>query len=111
MFTSLLHYTYNTMCTYYNDSVQYCTCVTHWSYCVLHCSHCVRTASPPGAQFPAGTELPHVPAPPGQSGVPPGEGCYECNVNAEGIPLERPLTLRNRRDTRNETRKVPILVS
>jgi hypothetical protein len=48
-------------------------------------------------------ELPHVPAPQGHDGVPPGEGCYSCNVNAEGIPLQQPRRapqyLRVRRST------------
>ena len=64
----------------------------------------MSTVSPPGSTFPQGVELPHVAAPPGETGVPPGEGCYSCNVNNNGIPLERPLNanpqnLRNKRDT------------
>jgi len=45
--------------------------------------------SPPGASLPPGGEYPHVPAPPGETGVPPGEGCYQCNnaENYDGIPL------------------------
>ena len=67
--------------------------------------------SPPGAQLPPGTELPHVPAPPGQTGLPPGEGCYGCNIQSGGIPLERPLTLRTRREIRDKSKEQkPFLV-
>lgn len=48
--------------------------------------------SPPGASFPEDIELPHVAAPAGGTGVPAGEGCYNCDINHEGIPLERPLS-------------------
>ncbi len=46
--------------------------------------------SPPGTTFPPDLALPHVPAPPGETGVPPGEGCYECDVgDLNGLPLTR----------------------
>lgn len=60
----------------------------------------MSTISPPGASFPPGTNLPHVPAP-SREGLPPGEGCYHCDINEEGIPLEKPLkalNLRHKRD-------------
>lgn len=67
-------------------------------------SHCVSTVSPPGASLPPGVDLPHVAAPSGQDGVPQGEGCYSCNVNYDGTPLQsrnsdRPQYLRVRRNT------------
>ena len=69
--------------------------------------------SPPGATFPPDVELPHVPAPGGQSGVPQGEGCYECdNVKDQNnIPLSRPLSLRQKRSLQNITKvgNVPFI--
>ncbi len=65
--------------------------------------HCVSTISPPGASFPPDVELPHVPSPPGETGLPPGEGCYECNVNLDGIPLKKPLNLRQKRAVETDT--------
>ena len=67
------------------------------------CSHCVSTVSPPGAAFPPGIQLPHVAAPPGGDSLPPGEGCYNCDTDSDGIPLSRPLnsrplSLRSKRD-------------
>ena len=55
--------------------------------------------SPPGSALPPGIELPHVAAPAGSDGVPAGEVCYSCNVDAEGSPLSksRPTYLRVRR--------------
>lgn len=52
--------------------------------------------SPPGSSLPPGMELPHVAAPAGQDGVPQGEGCYSCNVNSDGIPLQRPSQQQDR---------------
>ena len=46
--------------------------------------------------LPAGVELPHIAAPDGGDGVPAGEGCYSCNVDAEGIPLQQPRQNRPR---------------
>ena len=54
------------------------------------CRHCIQTVSPPGSALPPGIELPHVAAPSGSHGVPAGEACYSCNVDAEGIPLSKP---------------------
>ena len=62
--------------------------------------------SPPGASFPPGVELPHVPHPEGETGLPPGEVCYECNVNANGIPLQQPLSLRQKRDLHQQVQNI-----
>ena len=81
----------------------------------MHFRHCVSTVSPPGASLPPGVDLPHVAAPAGSDGVPPEEGCYSCNVNSNGIPLqhprERPQYLRVKRSadddfTEQEVRQI-----
>ena len=72
----------------------------------LVCRHCVSTISPPGASFPFpyGMDLPHRGSQ--GEGLPPGEGCYQCDINNEGLPLEKPLNseafnLRHKRDVDN----------
>ena len=44
--------------------------------------------------FPEGTELPHETGL-GEGELPPGEGCYSCNVGDK--PLDVPLSKRNKR--------------
>jgi len=58
--------------------------------------HCVSTISTGSDLYGGSTadmrEWPHVAAPSGQSGVPSGEGCYECDLDLgeTGIPLQQP---------------------
>ncbi|KAL4228223.1 Fibrillin-1 [Mactra antiquata] len=58
--------------------------------------HCIQTISPAdySSMFPPGVELPHEQAP-GIGELPPGEGCYSCNVG--DAPLEVPLSSRKKR--------------
>lgn len=55
--------------------------------CLNFCRHCVSAVSPPGTSF--DRDIPHVAGIPGESQLPPGEGCYSCNVDQNGIPLAR----------------------
>lgn len=61
------------------------------SYTLWIYRHCVSTISPPGSVFPPNVQLPHEAAPAGVNPLPPGEGCYSCNVDSKGIPLEKPF--------------------
>jgi hypothetical protein len=36
-----------------------------------------------------GQDIPHVPAPTDETGVPPGEGCYQCDIEDKDIPLSK----------------------
>lgn len=58
--------------------------------------HCVQTISPAdySSMFPEGVELPHETGT-GTGDLPPGEGCYSCNVG--DIPLDLPLSKRAKR--------------
>ena len=62
-----------------------------WAYVLYRCcSHCVSTISPAGAALPEGVQLPHVAAP-DDAELPPGEGCYSCDINKNGVPLVKPI--------------------
>ena len=58
--------------------------------------HCVQTIAPAeySSMFPDGVQLPHETGP-GSGELPPGEGCYTCNVG--DIPLDLPLSKRAKR--------------
>lgn len=58
--------------------------------------HCIQTISPAdySSMFPPGVELPHDTSL-GAGELPPGEGCYSCNVG--DTQLEVPLSKRNKR--------------
>lgn len=74
-------------------------------------SHCVSAVSPPGASLEA--DYPHVAGNPGEYQLPPGEGCYSCNVDQNGIPLQKqqPATNINGRSSKRFRRDVPLPVS
>ena len=65
-------------------------------YQLPYSSHCVQTISPAdySSMFPDGVELPHELGP-ATGELPPGEGCYSCNVG--DVPLEVPLSKRAKR--------------
>lgn len=50
------------------------------------CSHCVLAVQP---TLQPGQDIPHVAAPTDQTGVPPGEGCYQCDIEDKDIPLSK----------------------
>ena len=50
------------------------------------CSHCVLAVQP---TLQPGQDIPHVPAPTDETGVPPGEGCYQCDIENKDIPLSK----------------------
>ena len=68
-------------------------------------SHCVQTISPTdhSSIYSKVTELPHE-AGPGRGELPPGEGCYSCNVG--DIPLNIPLSKRVKRSGKSVSKLV-----
>ena len=84
--------------------------------------HCVSAVSPPGTSLPIDNirDIPHVAGSPGEDQLPPGEGCYSCNVDQGGIPLQRRLPVassggtssgRSTRTLRRFKRGAPLPVS
>lgn len=71
-------------------------------YCFFYysvCRHCVAVSpdSGVGGSFPTGGDIPHVPGP--DSGKPPqGEGCFECDIKNQDIPLSK----RAKREVHNQ---------
>ena len=51
----------------------------------------MSAVSPPGTTLPSDAEIPHVASIPGDKdgGLPPGERCYWCDADENGIPLDR----------------------
>lgn len=54
------------------------------------CSHCVAVSPDSGAggSFPTGGNIPHVPGP-DTGKLPQGEGCFECDIKNQDIPLSK----------------------
>lgn len=48
--------------------------------------HCVLAVQP---TLQPGQDIPHVAAPTDKTGVPPGEGCYQCDIEDKDIPLSK----------------------
>jgi len=70
----------------------------------------MSAVGPPGAD----AEIPHVAgiADDEDAGLPPGERCYSCDVDKNGIPLERRLSdQRGRRYRRRANYTLPLLVT
>ena len=75
------------------------------TYTFPNSRHCVQTISPAeySTLFPEGVELPHETGA-GTGDLPPGEGCYSCNIG--DIPLDIPLSKRAKRSVDTFTKIV-----
>ena len=76
------------------ERISHQICMSQQNFVCRFFSHCVSTVTTtPGAGYPSGNQNGNQ-----QNGLPPGEGCYECNIEEEDIPLQYPRPLRNKRD-------------
>ncbi|CAC5378602.1 FBN2_3 [Mytilus coruscus] len=62
------------------------TCGCPSGYHSLGQGHCVLAVEP---TLQPGQNIPHVAAPTGGPGVPPGEGCYQCDIENKDLPLSK----------------------